>query len=90
MCIFLYVATADLAFAVGAGGLSGGGGLDPLQEGCGLASLPEHLPGLVCDRPFSRPLQRCCHGPVCLRHTALCLRWKMGKRGRYRKVMMKK
>lgn len=57
-----------------AGGLSGGGGLDPLQEGCGLAALPEHLSGLVRHCSHSRPLQRCCHGPVRLWHTALRLR----------------
>uniref|UniRef100_A0A8C0RPY1 Phosphate transporter n=1 Tax=Canis lupus familiaris TaxID=9615 RepID=A0A8C0RPY1_CANLF len=44
------------------GGLSGGRGLDPLPEGCGLAPLPEHLRGLVCDCARGWVVQCCYHG----------------------------
>lgn len=57
-----------------AGGLGGGRGLDPLQEGGGLAPLQEHLPGVVRHGPRGRPVQRRRHGPVRLRHPALRLK----------------
>lgn len=65
-----------------AGGLGRGRGLDPLQEGGGLAPLQEHLPGVVRHRPRGRPVQRRHHGPVRLRHPALRLRgWGRSQRG---------
>lgn len=56
------------------GGLSRGCGLDPLPESGGLAPLQEHLPGVVRHGARGRPVQRCRHGPVRLRHPALRLR----------------
>lgn len=56
------------------GGIGRGRGLDPLQESRGLAPLQEHLPGVVCHGARGRPIQRCRHGPVRLRHLALRLR----------------
>ncbi|KAK5909606.1 hypothetical protein CesoFtcFv8_003520 [Champsocephalus esox] len=56
------------------GGLGRGRWLDPLQEGSGLAPLQEHLPGVVRHGARGRPVQRCRHGPVRLRHSALRLR----------------
>lgn len=56
------------------GGLGRGRGLDPLSESGGLAPLQEHLPGMVRHSARRRPVQRCRHGPVRLRHLALCLR----------------
>lgn len=56
------------------GGLGRGRGLDPLPKSSGLASLQEHLPGVVCHRARGRPLQRRHHGPVGLRHPALRVR----------------
>lgn len=45
-----------------AGGLGGLGGLAALQEGSGLAPLPQHLHGLVCHRPHLGSHQCCHHG----------------------------
>jgi len=56
------------------GGLSRGRGLDPLTESRGLAPLQEHLPGVVRHGACGRPVQRCRHGSVRLRHPALRLR----------------
>lgn len=63
------------------GGLGGGCRLDPLQEGSGLAPLPEHLPGLVRHGASGRPVQRRCHGPVRLRHPTLRLREGAARKG---------
>ena len=56
------------------GRLGRGRGLDPLPESGGLAPLQEHLPGVVRHGARGRRVQRCRHGPVCLRHPALRLR----------------
>lgn len=50
------------------GGLSGSCGLDTLSEGCGLAPLPEHLCGLVCDCPCGWIIQCCYHGYLHVRN----------------------
>lgn len=60
------------------GGLGRGRGLDPLPESCGLAPLQKHLPGVVRDRARGGPVQRRHHGPVGLRHPALCVRALVG------------
>lgn len=54
--------------AVFAGGLCGGRRLAALKEGGRLASVPEHLHGLVCDRAHLWPDQRRHHGHLHLRH----------------------
>ena len=65
-----------------AGGLGGGCGLDPLQEGGGLAAVQEHLPGLVRHGARGGPVQRRRHGGVRLRDPALRLRGELGGAGR--------
>lgn len=62
-----------LTICAPAGGLCGGRGMDPLPQGCGLAPLPEHLRGLVCDRPRGWVVQRCCHGSPHVRDPPLCV-----------------
>lgn len=75
---FVHTATDFLLLLVG--GLSGGRGLDSLQESGGLATLPKHLPGMVRYSARGRPVQRRSHGSLRVRHLTLCLRGHEGGR----------
>lgn len=82
--LLLIVSSLPLPACGPPGRLSRGRRLDPLPESSGLAPLQEHLPGVVCHGARGRPVQRCRHGPVRLRHPALRLRV-LGREGRRRR-----